>query len=128
MQASSWGHIAREISLILHFLTISHYLNATTSCTCCHSTLWNINVKRAINDKLHGIVQRVSFIVNRLFSDILQGSVSTYARCSGMFNNHLTANLPKNFAVKKIGKSVKIWQNYGHEFGGLVFWPAPVFA
>jgi len=45
-----------------------------------------------------------------------------------MFNNHFTANLPNNFTVKKIGKSVKIRQNYGYEFGGLVFWPAPVFA
>jgi len=44
------------------------------------------------------------------FADISvsQGSVATYARCSGMFNNHLTANLLRNLPVKKIGKSVKI--------------------
>ena len=28
---------------------------------------------------------------------------------------HLTAHLPGNLAVKKIHKSVKNWQNYGHE-------------
>jgi len=43
------------------------------------------------------------------FADInvSQGSVATYARCGGMFNIHLTANLPKNLPVKKILKSVK---------------------
>jgi len=33
------------------------------------------------------------------FADInvSQGSVATYARCDGIFNTRLTANLPKNF-------------------------------
>ena len=37
------------------------------------------------------------------FSDInvSQGSVTTYARCGGIFGIHLTANLPKNLPVKK---------------------------
>jgi len=50
------------------------------------------------------------------FADInvSQGSVATYARCSGNFDTHLTANLPRNLPVKKILKSVKSWQNYGH--------------
>jgi len=30
----------------------------------------------------------------------LQGSVATYARCGGIFNIHLTTNLPKNLPVK----------------------------
>ena len=30
----------------------------------------------------------------------------TYARCGGIFNVRLTANLPKNLTVKKISKSV----------------------
>ena len=44
------------------------------------------------------------------FADInvLQGNVATYARCVGIFNTHLTANLPRNLPVKKIRKSVKI--------------------
>jgi len=51
------------------------------------------------------------------FADInvSQDSVATYARCGGMFNIHLTANLLGNLLVKKFYKSVKIWQNYGHE-------------
>jgi len=38
------------------------------------------------------------------FTDInvSQGSVATYARCDGMFNMHLTANLPWNLSVKKM--------------------------
>ena len=34
-----------------------------------------------------------------------------YARCGGIFDVHLTANLPRNLPVKKIVKSVKNWQN-----------------
>jgi len=50
------------------------------------------------------------------FADInvSQGSVATYARCDGIFNTHLTANLPRNLPVNFF-KSVKIRQNYGRE-------------
>ena len=34
--------------------------------------------------------------------NVSQGSVATYARCGGMFDIHLTANLPRNLSVKKI--------------------------
>jgi len=36
------------------------------------------------------------------FADInvSQGSVATYARCGGIFDIHLTANLPRNLSVK----------------------------
>ena len=47
--------------------------------------------------------------------NVSRGSVATYARCGGIFNMHLTANLPRNLPVKKICKSVKIRQNCGHE-------------
>ena len=46
------------------------------------------------------------------FADRPQGRV---ARRGGVFNIHLTANLLRYLPVKKISKSVKIWQNYGHE-------------
>jgi len=50
------------------------------------------------------------------FADIVsQGSVATYARCGGIFDTYLTANLLRNLPVKKFLKSVKNWQNYGHE-------------
>jgi len=44
-----------------------------------------------------------------LLSDInvSQGSVATYARSGGIFNNHFTANLPRNLLVKN-SKSIKI--------------------
>jgi len=37
------------------------------------------------------------------FADInvSQGTVATYARCSGIIDIHLTANLPRNRQVKK---------------------------
>jgi len=47
--------------------------------------------------------------------NVSQGSVATYSRCGGIFNMHLTANLPRNLQVQKFCKSVKIWQNYGQE-------------
>jgi len=48
------------------------------------------NRKQAINDKLQ-------------FSDVIvsQDSVATYARCGGILNNHFTANLLQNRAVKE---------------------------
>ena len=54
--------------------------------------------------------------------NVSQGSVATYARCGGMFNNYLTENLPGNLPLKKFYKSVKIWQNYGHESVAPFFW------
>ena len=62
------------------------------------------------------------------FADInfSQRSVATHVSCGGIFNIHLTANLLRNFPVN-LKKSVKIWQNYGHEsvarfFGHPVCW------
>jgi len=51
-------------------------------------------------------------------------AVWQHARSGRIFNNLLTANLPKNPAVKKIWKSVMIWRNYGHELVTSLFWPA----
>jgi len=59
-----------------------------------------------------------------LVSDInfSQGSVATYYRCGGIFSYHFTPNLLLNQPVKEFEKSVKIWQSYRHEFGGLLIW------
>ena len=46
---------------------------------------------------------------------VSQNNVATYTRCGGIFNIHLTTNLPRNLTVKIILKSVQIWQNCGHE-------------
>ena len=60
--------------------------------------------------------------------DVSQGSVATYARCDGIFNMHLTANLPRNLPVKKtFFKSVKIWQNYGRESVAPLILAHPVY-
>jgi len=44
------------------------------------------------------------------FADInvSQGSVATSARCGGIFNRHLSANLPRNLPVKNFRKSLEI--------------------
>jgi len=43
------------------------------------------------------------------FADInvSQGSVATYARCVGMFNVHLTANLLRNLLVKNFTNQLR---------------------
>jgi len=33
--------------------------------------------------------------------NVAQGNVATYARCGGIFNMDLTANLPRNLPIKK---------------------------
>jgi len=48
--------------------------------------------------------------------------VAAYARRGGILNNLFTVNLPRNRTVKKLGKSVRIWQNCGCEFVELLFW------
>ena len=55
--------------------------------------------------------------------NVSQGSVATCARCGGIFEIHLTANSLRNLPVKKILKSVKNWQNYGHESVAPFFGP-----
>jgi len=44
------------------------------------------------------------FIVNPLFSgaNVSQGSVATYTRCGGIFNNDFTAKLSRNLLVIKV--------------------------
>ena len=54
--------------------------------------------------------------------DVSQGNIATYARCDDIFNIHLTANLLMNLPVNFL-KSVKIWQNYGHESVAPLFGP-----
>jgi len=54
--------------------------------------------------------------------DVSQGSVATYARCDGIFNIHLTANLPKKFPVKKYFNrlrfdSIMVMSLWPHFFG-----------
>ena len=44
-------------------------------------------------------------------------------KCSGMFNNLFTTNLLRNIPVNEFWKSIKIWQNYGHEFDVQFFGP-----
>ena len=34
--------------------------------------------------------------------NVSQGNVAVYARCGGIFNIHLTANLPRNLPVKNV--------------------------
>ena len=45
--------------------------------------------------------------------NVSQGSVATYARRGGIFNIHLTTNLPRNLPVNFL--IVQILQNCGHE-------------
>jgi len=55
--------------------------------------------------------------------NVSQGSVATYAKCGGIFDIRLTANLPRNLPVNKFLKSAKNWQNYGHESVSSFFGP-----
>ena len=50
------------------------------------------------------VILPCNLLLMACFADInvSQGSVATYARCGGIFDVHLTANLPRNLPVKKI--------------------------
>jgi len=79
-------------------------MGPTTPCIWCHTTLWNINVrKQAINDRL-------------------QGSVATDLRCGGDVNNQIKTDLLLSLSVEKF-KSVNILQSYKQEGGCVVARP-----
>jgi len=64
-----------------------------------------------------------------LFSDIniSQGSVATRLRSDEIFSYYFIANLLLSLTVKESCKSVKFWQSYHHEFGGLLFLAQSVY-
>ena len=77
-------------------------INPTTPCICCHTTLWQINVrKKAIKDKL-------------------QGSVATYLRCDKVVNNQIKKGSLLGLSVKTSLKSANNRQSYKQERGCLV--------
>jgi len=43
----------------------------------------------------------VIIVIHAYFIHILQGSVDTHLRCSGIHNNHIIANCPQNVSVKE---------------------------
>jgi len=53
------------------------------------------------------------------------GSVATYARSCGIFDKPLYCKFTKETLVKKMWKSVKIWQNYGRLFVASLFSGTP---
>jgi len=57
---------------------------------------------------------------------ISQGSVATQLRCGGMFANHFTTNFSQNTTVKKVWRSVNIWQRYGQNFVAYFFGPLSI--
>ena len=76
-----------------------------------------------IGSVICGVICNLSLMA--CFADInaSQGSVAIYARCGGIFDITLTANLPGNLPVRKFLKSVKNRQNYGEEYVASFFGP-----
>ena len=54
---------------------------------------------------------KLSLVVRFADINVSQGSVATYAKCGGIFDIRLTANLPRNLSAKKILKSLKTDRN-----------------
>jgi len=53
-------------------------------------------------------------------NDKIQGSVATCLKFGGVVNNQIETGLLLSLSVKKVLKSVNIWQNYKHERGCLM--------
>ena len=69
--------------------------------------LKSVNIWQSYNQE-RGCLMHFACMTNTLLKDeegdacfadikVSQGSVSTYARCDGIFNIHLTVNLPRTF-------------------------------
>jgi len=54
-------------------------------------------------------------IVKFSYIYVSQGSVKTYLRCGGIYNNHIIANCPQSVPVKRFLKSVNNWWKYGQK-------------
>ena len=52
-----------------------------------------------------------------------QGKEGTQLRCGGKYYIGFVDNLILFRMMKQICKSVKVWQSYGREFSGFLFWP-----
>jgi len=57
----------------------------------------------------------VIIVMYAYFIDISQGSVETYLRCCGIYNNHIIANCLQRVAVKEFSKLVNNWRRYGQK-------------
>ena len=54
-------------------------------------------------------------VAKQAINDKLQGSVATYLRCGGIIDNQIKKGLLLSLWVKKLVKSVNIWQSYKQE-------------
>jgi len=65
----------------------------------------------------------VIIVIHAYFIHISQGSVETYLRFGGIYNNHVIANWMQSVTVKKFWKSVNNWQRYGQKWSATFLWP-----
>jgi len=56
----------------------------------------------------------------RAINDKLQGCVATHLKCGGVVDNQIKKGLLLSVRVKKVLKSVNIWQSYKKECGCLM--------
>jgi len=65
------------------------------------------------------------YLVNRLFCDInvSRGSVATYARNGGIFNNELTPNFPGNLPLKKVESRLRVDRIMATSLWPHFYWP-----
>jgi len=87
---NSWSSFCQSLNRFsIFFVSLEDFLviklvikNHTAPCVCCHTTLWNINVrKQAIDDKL-------------------QRTVATYLKCGGVVINQLKKGLLLSLSAK----------------------------
>ena len=119
--SSKYAHdIERSTSccffVLVLFVSILLFCTVPRSTRTKHSPLYGIVV--SYDDHYQWAVQRGATVNNNCFSPYSRCLVnsSKCARCR-VLDNHFTAHLLQNLSVKQFWKSVKIWQNYGHEFG-----------
>jgi len=99
----------------------------------CNINTCNINTRRLSNKPfLVGLLRTspnltlsCNLSLMDCFADINVSEGSIYAKCTGIFNIHLTANLARSLTVNFFYQSVKIWQKYGQESLVAPFWHTP---
>ena len=102
------------ITFLLVTLPNIHRFKNNFTHTVSNKPFFNLVIKNFTTHFKYVATPRCNLSLMACLADInvSQGSAATYARCDGIVNSRLTANLPRNLSVNFF-KSVKISQKYG---------------
>ena len=96
-------HNSVKLTDLRNFFTLRFLCKFAVKC------LWKIPLHLAY---VATLPRETLMSAKQVINDKLQGSVAAYLRCAGVVNNQIKKGLLLSLGLKKILKSVNIWQSY----------------